>query len=64
MDDDQQQWVETMQHLLKLQPKRYPPEPAHDNMAALAYRIVGHKLFEPLVLLVILLNTALMAMDG
>ena len=64
MDSDQQQWVETMQHLLNLQPKRYPPEPSHSRWAALAYKAVGHKVFEPLILLVIVANTLLMALDG
>ena len=64
MSDDQQQWVDTMQHLLKLQPRRYPPEPTNSVWQKRAYRLVGHGAFEPFVLLVIVFNTLLMAMDG
>ena len=64
MDEDQESWVDTMKQLLKLKPRRYPPEPTHDRWRALAYRTIRHPVFEPLVLAIILFNTLLMGLDG
>ena len=64
MDDDQQQWVETMQSLLKLQPARYAPEPTDDKTRLVAFWTIRSRWFEPAVLGLIVFNTALMAMDG
>ena len=63
MDADQEQWVDTMKQLLKLKPRRYPPEPSGPAQA-FVYRLINQPWFEPFVLGVILFNTGLMGMDG
>ena len=64
IDEDQQEWVDAMNNLLSLKPRRYPPEPKHDLMRARVYRVISHKRFEPFVLSIILLNTLLLGLDG
>ena len=64
MNDDQQMWVETMQNLLKLQPQRFVPEPSNDPPRQFFYFLVRSQFFEPVILMVILFNTILMALDG
>eukprot|EP00322_Chrysochromulina_rotalis_P026742 CAMPEP_0115869128 /NCGR_PEP_ID=MMETSP0287-20121206/21651_1 /TAXON_ID=412157 /ORGANISM="Chrysochromulina rotalis, Strain UIO044" /LENGTH=1138 /DNA_ID=CAMNT_0003323809 /DNA_START=89 /DNA_END=3502 /DNA_ORIENTATION=- len=64
IDEDQQEWVDAMNNLLSLKPRRYPPEPLHDPKRAFIYRVIGHKQFEPVVMSVILLNTVLLGLDG
>ena len=61
--ESQQQFVHTMEEVLKVQPVRYPPCPANP-CRAWCYRTIRHKWFEPFVLTVILLNAALLASDG
>ena len=63
MDADQEQWVDTMKQLLKLKPRRYPPEPSGPAQA-FVYRLINQPWFEPFVLGVILFNTLLIALDG
>ena len=63
LDADQQQWVDAMEQAMQVRPERRPPCPA-GAARALCWRVIRWRHFELAILYVILLNTALMGLDG
>ena len=63
MTDEQRQWTESMESALELKPLRVPPKPKN-GLGACCYVLVRHKFFDACILVVILFNTVLMALDG
>ena len=62
MTDDQRQWRQIMAQSMSIQPVRKTPPPTN-SCRKLAHTLVSHRYFEPLILGVILFNTALIALD-
>ena len=62
MTEEQRQWRQIMSQSMAIQPVRHVPPPTNPCRHA-AYRLVEEPLFEPCILLVILFNTALIALD-
>jgi len=63
MSDEQKAWAEALQTMLTLRPVRFVHQPTSAIPAA-CFRIARHRAFENLILVVIVLNTALMALEG
>ena len=63
MDAQQQQWASSFELMLQMSPQRSPPCPKN-CLRALCWRLIHWAPLETFILLVILLNTVLMGMDG
>ena len=64
MTDEQKQYVESMESMLELRPKRVAPRPSHSPCRARCYDIVHAPRFDNFVLGVIMFNTVVIALDG
>jgi voltage-dependent calcium channel T type alpha-1G len=63
MTEPQQQWVSSFENALREKPRKIPPRPG-DPVRAWCWQLLRSAFFEPAILGVILLNTAIMAADG